>query len=352
MRRGLLVVTLIIAGSRPSGGTDSSVNYSFKENAISAIPTGLFCSSSGQFVIAGGEDGSVYRSTNYGKSFSQHKSLKLSSGSHAVLAGLAMSLDGSKMVAGTATHPNFHSSNHGHSWTESTSSGNSCSLIAGNADLSSIVCIGGEVGKENYLYYGGVSSSLTKSTSAGKGKWIGVVGDASFTHLVAVQAADTSYIFISKDRGETWIVPPLGFDWNTGSWGALCSSQTAMSLMITDTDSLNAHISVDGGLSWIQGFNGANYGLDSSQGDQINTCAVSANGKLFALGFTGEYIQIASDCTEVTVNGKEECDGNWNSQTKLYMNNSSFDTQYIAFDASGKRFFAVDASKLVIATGS
>ena len=128
----------------------------------------------------------------------------------------------------------------------------------------------GEVGEAtNYLYYGGVSSSLKKSASAGMGKWVGVIGDSTFTHIVAVQAVETSYVFISKDQGKTWLQPRLSIDWNTGKWGALCSSSNAMSLMLTDTDSLNTHISVDGSLSWIQGFNGADHGLYSSQGDEL-----------------------------------------------------------------------------------
>jgi len=337
-----------------SASYDDYVSYGFKyEHMKTYTPTGIYTSHKGNIVLAGDDDGWIYRSHDYGKSFTHTKKLSLGHGKHASMYGCAMSFSGEKIVISTGSHANFHSTNSGLSFTKSDA-GQSCGVIVGNADLTRIVCIGGETGNENYIMYGHAhASKLTKSHSAGQRYWIGIVANPEMTHVVAIEAASTSYVYISKDQGVTWSQPTLAADVNTGSWGMLCASRNAMSLMLTDTTTLNSHLSVDGGLTWIQGFNSVDM-IGSSKDDtmELNSCAISPDGKYWALGFTNWYTQVASDCTSITLAGFERCNAHWGSQTSMYSDASSFQTTFMAFDKFGDKFYSVDANKLTIAVGT
>lgn len=330
------------------------VYYTYKKSHIKTYtPTGIYSSTKGDLVIAGDDGGWIYRSTDYGKSFTHNKKLHLGSGTYVSMYGLAMSLSGERIVIGTGSHANFHSTDYGATFTKSEAK-QTCGLIVGNADLTRIVCIGGKVGTSNYLMYGHAhSSELTKSHSAGQRYWIGIASNPDMSHIVAIEAAEDSYVYISKDHGVTWSTPVLSADVNTGSWGMLCSSQNAMTLMLTDTHTLNAHISVDGGLSWTQGFNSINtIGTSKDDTMTLNSCAISGDGKYFALGFTNYYMQVASDCTKLTLAGRDRCNGNWVSQSTLFTDASSFDAVYMAFDKFGNKFYSVDSTKETIAIGT
>lgn len=335
--------------------TLEDVLYTYTFNSIKKnSPTGVFTSSLGAIVIGGDDEGWVYRSSDYGKTFSQSKPLALdnAAGTHASIYGCAMSLSGQKVVIGTATHANFHSTDYGETFTKSDA-GQPCSLVVGNADLTRIVCIGGKKGEKSYLMYGHAHAKKLTKSDAGNRAWVGLVSDSTLSHIVAVEAASSNYVYISKDKGMTWGNPVLAADdGNSGDWGVLCASGSAMTLMLTDTDSLNAHISIDGGLEWIQAFDAASNGVSKADGMSLNGCAISGSGEYFSLGFTGYYLQVASRCTKITRAGFEHCDNNWSSQTTLYSDADSYDTAFMAFSKLGDKFYSVDAAGSSIATGA
>lgn len=348
---------LLSSGSNEDEMSSSlwSFEYDYKFHSIDNEPISVFTSTKGHIVIVGDNEGHVHRSEDYGATWKSKKPLKVGSGNEvASIYGLAMDQSGTKMVAGTAFYKNFHSHDGGATWSPSTTSDQECSIISGNSDLTNIICIGGQVGKRTHLYYGTEDNALKLARGLGRKKWMGLVSSSDMSHSVAVEKSDGNYVYISKDGGKTWGNPVQAEDKGVrGTWGCLAASSNAMSLLLTDYRTSNAHFSTNGGLTWLQLFNGPDNGIFTEKGDKITSCAISANERYYAVGFKHYYLTVAKGCTKETHDfQKGECNNHWIAQKDVFSKRRSTQTAAIAFSKTGDHIYAVDKTHLKIDSGA
>jgi len=124
--------------------TNDDTTIKFKYTSTKGTPLGIYSSKTGKYVITSDSKGYVYRSSDYGSSWSKSKALKLSSGSYAKIYGLVMSSTGKAMIAGTGDGPTYKSTDFGKSWSEL--SDQPCSVLAADSELDNVTCVGGFVG--------------------------------------------------------------------------------------------------------------------------------------------------------------------------------------------------------------
>ena len=111
----LLLIVTIAHGKRSKDdarkANDDAEAYTYEFNTFKEHPpTGIFTSPLGDIVIAGDENGWVYRSSDYGASFTSSKALPLGDNlnTHASIYGCAMSLSGEKIVNQHAWQLSLH----------------------------------------------------------------------------------------------------------------------------------------------------------------------------------------------------------------------------------------------------
>jgi len=265
--------------------------YSFKYSSLGNGKPGLiFSSKDGSLVITSDDKGNVWRSTDYGSTWVSSKALKVGNGAgYAEIKGLAMEDDGECMVAGTGSYATFKSSDYGASWTKL--SDQKCSIIAGTSDLKKLACIGGLVTDEDaYLYYSHDNGvTWRKSTSAGSGRWVGIVSNSDFTLVAASKYTNLKYFHTSSDGGVTYQY----FKYTESGelkWGSLCGSNDLSVMLITDVKTRNVHISDDYGEIWYRAFDAKDYKV---QGDvDITSCAVSSEGNAWREGAGDMYLYL------------------------------------------------------------
>ena len=72
--------------------------WSFSFTSLSGTPLGIYTSKTGQYVVTSDTDGNIYRSEDYGSSWSSSQSLESSTGTFASIYGLVMNEDATKMI--------------------------------------------------------------------------------------------------------------------------------------------------------------------------------------------------------------------------------------------------------------
>jgi hypothetical protein len=177
-------------------------------------------------------------------------------------------------------------------------------------------------------------------------EWIGVVSNEDFSHIVAVKQYNFDYVWMSKDYGVTF---KLICNNERNEWGQLCASRDLSVMILTDAKTLNSHVSEDYGKSWQQIFchqkpNGEEKIVKNGT---VNACAVSYDGKSFALGFTGGDLYVIHNCAPA--DDKYQCEESWRPENTTVT--GSFDTRGISLSQYGTHFYSVDAATLEIASG-
>ena len=321
-----------------------SFSYSFF--STEQVPTYVFASSSGKYVIVGLVSGHVCRSQDYGSSFERSRPFSPSDGIYADLAGLVMTKSGKHMLASTGTYGNYISSDYGRSWQPQGSQ--TCSLLSASSDLSKVVCIGGALGHKNHLFIS-LDSGDTWASTGDQQLWTGVSASDDFSHLLAITYTGCGYVYHSSDDGATWRRTD---DDETCKlkWGCLAASADAQTVLITDVQTKNVHASSDFGETWYQVFKASASKLQESV--TINTCTVSADGTAFAIGFTGSQLRTTYNCDFANSNKDKHWNGNCDWQTQDAASTSGFfNSTGVAFSSDGGLFFSADASTLEVATG-
>jgi hypothetical protein len=126
-------------------------------------------------------------------------------------------------------------------------------------------------------------------------------------------------------------------------WSCLAASRDLETMIITDSDSRNAHYSVDGGYNWKQLYDGI--GMSAT----YKSCAVSGDGLSFALGWDNHAIEIGHDCD--IASDHYHCHKSWRDQLHG-SSTGSFDTVAVALNNDGTIFYALDASAMEIEVGT
>jgi hypothetical protein len=262
------------------------LEYEYDTTDMKHEPTGIFTSLEGDIVIAADKKGYVYASSDFGTTFAWSRPLQVGSGKmvYAAIYGLAMSSSGKTMLAGTAQHSNYYSGDWGTTWETRGSDSARCGIIAGTSDLKELVCIGGSSDEANYIYYSSDYGENWTKTTAEKKQWVGLVASQDMSRIVALEYDGWAYV--STDKGTTF----TAHEGEANKWGCLAGSSNAMTLLITDSETGNAHGSLDGGETWSTFYTNV-------KGDTITIgpCAVSSDGLKFALGFDGKGISFTSD---------------------------------------------------------
>jgi photosystem II stability/assembly factor-like uncharacterized protein len=326
---------------------EDSWNYTFYSTV--GTPLGIFSSSSGKYVISSDSKGHVYRSTDYGGSWKKSRPFLSSKGKYASIYGLVMTGDGSRMIAGTGKHHNYLSTDFGKSWKEMSSS-QSCSVIAGSSTLNELACVGGFAGappeEETHIMVS-TDGGQSWNEASDKGLWIGVVSSTDFSLLAAVKYTGSPYFYISEDYGTSFTNVSY-FESSKLSWSSLCADEAASQIVISDHKTRNVHMSDNLGKVWFQIFSAKKNKVQDD--DKITACAVSRDGNLFALGWSGHPTTTVFDCPDPT--SENNCNGEW-SNSYDSSSSGSFDTPGggLAVSANGKYLFLTNARTNQIATG-
>ena len=323
----------------------NSDTYNFTFIDTSGTPRSVFSSKDGAIVIASDKVGNIYRSVDYGSSWTSGQYLKVGSkGGYGSIYGLAMTSSGECMIAGTGLHATFKSTDYGASW--SKLSNQVCSVITGTTDLKKLACIGGLTTDESvYLYYSHDSGVTWSKSKTDPGHWIGIVSNSDFT-MVSASKYSLDYYFHNSSDGAVSFDSIASTESNDLEWGCLAGSIDLSTMIITDVKTRNVHVSRDYGNNWYRAFNAQTSKLQDSV--TINACAVSKEGNAYALGFSGYQTLTVFNCPDPTE--YKECNHLWVSQYNA-SSTGVFDTQSISLSQDGARFFSVDATNKQITVG-
>ena len=327
---------------------DNDDTWSYTFYSTSGTPLGIYSSSSGKYVITSDSKGHVYRSIDYGASWKKTRPLLVSKGEYASIYGLVMTGDGDRMIAGTGEHNNFISTDYGKTWKELSSS-QSCSVIAASSTLEELACVGGFVGtppeEETYIMVS-TDGGQTWAKASEKGLWIGVVSSADFSLLAAAKYTGSPYFYISQDYGKAFTNVTY-FETARLSWSSICADEAANQIVITDHKTRNVHMSDNLGELWFQIYSAKKNKVQDD--DKITACAVSRDGNLFALGWSGHPTSTVFDCPDPTL--ENNCSGQWTNSEDS--SSGEFDTAAggLAVSADGKYLFLTNAGTKQIATG-
>ena len=305
-------------------------------------PGSLFTSSSGELVLFSDQDGYLYRSSDYGKTYTTSQALVYGEGQYGVLAGMVMTESGDRMIAGTGNMGTFHSTDFGVTW--ELLSAVPCSIIATTSDdLENLACIGGPRSQDNFLYYSTDIGHTFVKSSAEEHDWVGLVGSSTTGTMLAAMATGYNYTFKSTDSGQTW---EQGEQPESMQWGCLAASNDMSRMILTDSITRNVHMSQDQGDHWYQAYDARH---DVLQDDMLlNACTVSGDGVYFVLGFTDTAIKITTNCTST---GVGDCDDKWVNQEDA-TTTGRFNTTALAISHDGSYIYAADATTWEVAVGT
>jgi len=326
---------------------DDTWSYTF--TSISGTPLGIYCSETGQYAITSDTDGNIYRSVDYGSSWSSSQSIEISSGKYASIYGLVMNEEGKEMIAGTGTHATYYSSDYGSSWTKLSSQ--KCSQLAADTTLTKLACVGGLVDPNSmppspsYIMVskdGG--ETWSKAPDLDEGEWIGVIADEDFENVVASVYTDVPYFYMSSDGASSFVSSNYSEALIVGKWGSLAGDKDLSHIALTDVYTKNVHLSVDMGNTFFKVYNGADWILGPSV--NLTSAVVSRDGTGFALGFTAHPLTTIFNCVF-------ECSDDWVEQTSAVSTSKSsdFSTTGLAISETGKYLFSTDANTLQIGVG-
>jgi len=352
---------------------EQQYEYEYKYKAIAydndeaSSPTHIYTNHAGNVVVVGDKLGNVLRSTNYGKSWDQSKSL-YDGDSYLYIAGLVMNEAGDEMIVSTNTDTIFYSSDYGKTFSI-RSSDRQCSIMASSIDLKTIVCIGGQVAtidtstgddddddnvdddgidsvNLNYLYYSQDSGYTWHQSNSKHARWIGLLSNEDGSWIVGVIRHKLQYAWASSDGGITYTNIN---DEEINNWGVLCGSKDLTTMMMTDTSSRNVHISEDYGYTWTQIYNGE----DNDESVTLNSCAVAADSYEdsdtdieLAIGFSGTSMKVVYGCDPHTETA--HCADRWYDTGS---SDSSAATYSVALSKDGKYFYSIDASTMKVSIG-
>jgi hypothetical protein len=316
--------------------------YSF--HSMTGAPLGIYSSSSGKYVITSDTNGYVYRSDDYGSSFTSSRPFSLSEGDYASIYGLVMTSSGDKMVVGTMKAGIYKSTDFGQTFV--AISDQKCSVLAGATSLESLLCIGGEPSpSKSYLmssFDGG--KTWAKSTDF-QAQWVGILSNSDFSHIAAIQLTGSPYYFYSYNKGVKWEYH-LFDESDSLSCGCLAGDSSLKQALTIDVVTRNAHMTYDDGNFFYQVFSGTTT-VKLRSSTTINCCAVSRDGSWMALGFSGASVETVVDCPDPATN--MDCAGEWTKQAGA--SSGVANTTSIAFSQDGTYLFSVDASSKQISVG-
>ena len=375
----LLLLILIILSILQNTKSDE-YGYQYKsiiyDKSYENSPTRIYTNYDGNVVITGDTLGNILRTTDYGKTWDQSKTL-FNGTDYLSISGLVMNSNGKEMLVSTDSNMIFYSKNYGKTFNVRSTT-QQCSIMAASKDLTTIACIGGAVKdttatvfneddvdddggstlfgdddgtaldgyNHNEIYYSSDSGYTWSKSDAVSARWIGLLSNDDGSWIVGVIRHKLEYTWASSDGGATFTCIN---DEEINDWGDLCGSKNLATMLMTDSVSKNVHISVDYGYSWTQVYNGAS--LDDSV--TINSCAVSKESFedgsdddtiTIALGFTGTNKKVVVDC-EPHVD-KNHCAESWEDT-----GDEDVDTYGVALTGNGKFFYSVDASTMKVASG-
>lgn len=302
-------------------------------------PNYICTSLSGRIAIASDTNGNIYRTKNHGKSWTSSKALEINKNKYGSISGCVFSKSGEEILISTNDDDAiFYSNDFGDSFTIQSS--RTCSIMSASDGLNNVVCINGTPGENNAILYSNDKGKTWIKSKVEKAAWIGVASNSDFTNIVAIVQTSENYAYGSSDGGKTFEVIANNED---HTWSCLAASRDLETMIITDSGSRNAHYSVDGGYNWKQLYNGI--GMTAT----YKSCAVSGDGKSFALGWDNHAIEIGHDC-EIS-SDHSHCHSSWKDQLHG-SSTGSFDTVAVALNDDGTIFYAVDATAMEIEIGT
>jgi hypothetical protein len=141
---------------------------------------GIYTSKHGRIVITSDTEGYIYRSKDYGASWSKAKSIYIEDDdTYASIYGLVMDEKGKKMIAGTGYYSNYESSDYGKTWTEVEGTP-TCGIMAANYRLTRMACIGGVSvpisPAEQNIYFSTDGGVTFEESSSLTGSFTGLIG--------------------------------------------------------------------------------------------------------------------------------------------------------------------------------
>jgi serine/threonine protein kinase len=165
-------------------------------------------------------------------------------------SAVASSADGTKLVAAIDAGSIYTSTDSGVTWTERPSGAGPWSSLACSADGTRIVAVKLEASRPIHLSSDFGATWTEKD--AGGGFWSGAASSADGTKLVAVGNgwAEGSYIFVSRDSGETWSKRMTD---RLRRWSSVASSADGSRLVAVDAGfgaGGQIYTSADSGESW------------------------------------------------------------------------------------------------------
>jgi hypothetical protein len=281
---------LVIGTFTNAGGvytsTDSGITWTSRVG--SGIPAnlqyyGTFSSSDGSKLVTGSQGGNIYRSTNFGMSWSS-QSID-ADGKWFAFAG---SSDGRTLVTGDYdTGFVYTSTDFGITWIKAVTGLPASAYwyaCASSSDGTKLIIGDNNANAGGYLYTSTDSGvTWTQRTSFGTSRWYGIASSSDGTKLVTGKFG--GYIFTSTDSGANWIQRGTTTP-GTGSWNTFASSSDGTKL-VTAKDSDYIYTSVDSGVTWTQRIGG---GTGAWQG-----IASSSDGVNLALGKNGSLIYTSCD---------------------------------------------------------
>jgi hypothetical protein len=248
-----------------------SSNYgtSWSSTGISYACYGICCSWDGSIVYITGRTGYIYKSTNYGASFTQVKS-----GLATNIRPICCSYDGVYVYAGSYDSSFYYSTDSGSTWT--TSSGtNSTNFIGLSCSYDGKYLIAGR--------YAGNTVYLNNSTlSNGGGNWTDT-GVASSQGNCAISQNGTYMLTnngttswkLSTDGGSTWSTLPSPVNGSNVKCGC-AMSYTGQYMIVGYGSTGGIYYSRDYGSSWYLITNSTSYTV--SQGTSRTNMSMSASG--------------------------------------------------------------------------
>ena len=162
------------------------------------VPNAIFSSLSGKIALASDTKGNIYRTTNYGKTWSSSKEIEISNKKYGSISGCVMSHTSEEILVSTNDDDTiFYSNDYGKTFTIQSS--RTCSIMAASSDLQNVICINGTPEEKNSMLHSTDKGVSWTKSKAAKADWIGVVANSDFSNIVAVVQSSRTYAYGSTD---------------------------------------------------------------------------------------------------------------------------------------------------------
>ncbi|MCL4538110.1 MAG: T9SS type A sorting domain-containing protein [Bacteroidetes bacterium] len=288
----------IFAGTR-SGvfrSTDNGVSWASTNTGFAYTPHIYSFATSGAYLFAGTSVGQVYRSTDYGLTWSRPDS---SSPGHCVISLVA---NGGDLFAGTLEGGIFHSTNYGTNWTRINSGVVSDTTSVAALSISGTRLIAGAGGGpfgDKGIFGGNHTHGIFVSTNNGV-NWSETGSGLSDTFIGAL-AESGGEIFAGTGGGAVLLSTDNGVNWNAVSsvtagvsmyeYGFAASGEN----LFVGTWTSGVYFTSDDGATWAQ----INEGLPS---DLVNALLVSGSNLFAGTNYNGVYLSTNSGASWIPAN--------------------------------------------------